>query len=319
LRSKFTFLKAHFSIQSLKPILNKTPQSESFFHEPFQKVALYVSVWALLLSSAERTAAVMFPLNVASIFSRRRCLLIITLFFSVFLTVSSSFQTLCTDFNPHKRHCQISGGLNSTCFKLHTLHLFYRSIVSTWLPIIISIFLNLLIVVKLYKASRKRRPLVVRRNEMNVESSMRQLLTSTSSSCKSQKEKQITIMLVTLSLTFIVLTLPYSVYEIFRKAGVIGNILTRRWVQTYSLNAEFRADNCQPFKSKTSQQKFFLRLFKLFLDVNHSTNMLCCMVSIRFRVELKRILTCQNETETKRRLTLETLKLIRQQKKDSAV
>ncbi len=174
----------------------------------------------------------MFPLNVASIFSRRRCLLIITLFFSVFLTVSSSFQTLCTDFNPHKRHCQISGGLNGTCFKLHTLHLFYRSIVSTWLPIIISMVLNLLIVVKLYKASRKRRRLTVRKNEMNVESSMRQLLTSTSSSCKSQKEKQITIMLVTLSLTFIVLTLPYSVYEIFRKAGVIGNILTRRWVQT---------------------------------------------------------------------------------------
>ena len=44
-----------------------------------------------------------------------------------------------------------------------------------------------------------------------------------------QKEKQITIMLLTLSLTFIILTLPYSIFELLRKLDLLKYILTDRY------------------------------------------------------------------------------------------
>ncbi len=153
-----------------------------------------------------------------------------TVFFSIFLAVSSSYQIFCTDFNPQKRHCQIFGGINGTCFRLHTFHLFYRSIVSTWLPIVIGTCLNLLIIIKLFQANHNRKRLIKNRNQ-SIKMDNKNLISNINlNSNKSiKKEKQITIMLVTLSLTFIVLTLPYSIYEILRKAEVIGKILDKRY------------------------------------------------------------------------------------------
>ena len=193
---------------------------------------MFISAWIVLFSSAERTAAVKYPLNVAQIFSRKRCIYMIMAVFCIFLSVTSSFQLMCFEFSEAKHHCQIYGGINGTCFKVHTYYVLYRSTISTWLPIVIGTCLNSTIVVLIYRAHNKRQQMTVENNQRSgsYDSSVNtsQLLICNNGlkhgdkkRREDQKELQITIMLLMISISFIVLTLPYSLFELLRKLKLI--------------------------------------------------------------------------------------------------
>jgi hypothetical protein len=78
------------------------------------------------------------------------------------------------------------------------------------------------------------------------------------------KEKQITIMLLTACISFFILTMPYSAFELMRKIGANSPYLKNRNV---------------------------MRAFMLLIDINHATNfILYCLTAQRFRTELKDII-----------------------------
>lgn len=81
-------------------------------------------------------------------------------------------------------------------------------------------------------------------------------------------ERHITWMLLLLSFAFIVLSLPYTIYEILRKHELL-----------IYLGIESHAT-----------KMFCLNFVQFLLDINHSTNILGCLVCERFRDELKKLI-----------------------------
>jgi hypothetical protein len=84
------------------------------------------------------------------------------------------------------------------------------------------------------------------------------------------KEKQITIMLLTVSISFVVLTMPYSLFELMRK------ILDHETFHSFIPKNKVRD---------------FQRATLLLIDLNHSTNFFFYVLTAeRFRTQLKSIL-----------------------------
>lgn len=94
-------------------------------------------------------------------------------------------------------------------------------------------------------------------------------LVSLNSHCK---DRQITIMLCTISVTFVVFTVPYATFELLRR-----------------FNESLRVRELQ-------------RAFVFFVDCLHATNfILYCLTGKKFRDELVRILKCQRADSERRR------------------
>ena len=310
------------------------------------QAATFISVWLIIITSAERAAAVLVPLKVAFIFSRARCKLIIGMMILAFLVLSSSLS-ICINHSPNQPYyCQIRGNKNGKCFYYYTyVFPWIKSAFGSWLPSLLGISLNLVIIFELYKASNARKiisssyrsslrtnkearknsvksnftnkslrgSIITHRkgsnlspNTLNEKNFFRQdtldmtdehspkeknrkpselsefslrnkkrslsplkndFYTNTQSNLVAQiyhpKEKQITIMLLTISLSFILLTLPYSAFELLRKLNV-----DYKWLKNRNV----------------------MRAFMLLIDINHATNfILYCLTAKRFRNELKTI------------------------------
>ena len=272
------------------------------------QAASFISVWLILATSAERTAAVLVPLKVIHLFSRKRSKLIICVLILIFVLISSSVS-FCIEYSVNQPYyCRIKGNINGTCFKYYTyIFPWFRSALGSWIPSIFGLIFSYIMIRALSKASHIRKSITnqmlvkfkpkvnsqvsrsiesgrsikleefkillmkARRNSFSsiytTEGSIRERSSSwrALSSVYSQqmKERQITIMLLTISISFIVLTFPYSIFELFRKIG---------------------------FKSSFLKNRLLLRFVMLLIDVNHSTNfVLFCLTARRFRNELRYI------------------------------
>ena len=261
------------------------------FIQVIPQAASLISIWLIIITSAERTVAVTFPLKVQIIFSKIRCKTIM-LFMIIFFIGLSSTTSICIHHSKQQPYyCQIRGDLNGTCFYYYTyVFPWFKSIFGSWVPSLLGITLNLVIIRALYKAANSRKNITTKsslqrkgsfielENLENRRLSAKKSLSRSTKSTRSvrslpepslattnqSKEKQITIMLLTISLSFIILTLPYAIFELLRKLGVGFKIL----------------------KSRT-----FMRVCMMLIDINHATNfILFCLTAQRFRTELKKIL-----------------------------
>ena len=265
------------SIYNLCILIQVVPQAASF-----------ISVWLIIITSAERMIAVLRPLKVGIIFSKKRCQSIIILMILFFFALSSSLS-ICISYSIQQPYyCQIKGSQNGTCFQYYTyVFPWIKSSLGSWMPSILGICFNLVIICELYRASRERETITNAKSKINnsnhnhnhngVSSNLLQVqsnLVSTKSRSNldlskqngggggggHKKEKQITIMLLTISISFIVFTLPYSTYELLRKLGVKFTWLKNRNV---------------------------MRACMLLMDLNHSTNFIFyCLTAQKFRTAL---------------------------------
>lgn len=289
------------SIYNFCIIIQVVPQAASF-----------ISVWLIMATSAERTAAVLVPLKVIHLFSRKRSKIIIYVIILTFVLISSSVS-FCIEYSTTQPYyCRIKGNINGTCFKYYTfIFPWFRSALGSWIPSIFGLIFSLIMIRALSKASLVRKNItnqilvkfkpksssrVSRSNESGrsikleefkillmkgrknsfssiytAENSRERSLSERSSSWRAlssvysqqTRERQITIMLLTISISFIVLTFPYSIFELFRKLGFKPNFLRNR---------------------------LLLRFVMLLIDLNHSTNfVLFCLTARRFRNELRYI------------------------------
>jgi hypothetical protein len=224
--------------------------------------------------------AVLRPLKVGIIFSKKRCQLIIILMILFFFALSSSIS-ICISYSVQQPYyCQIKGSQNGTCFSYYTyVFPWIKSSLGSWMPSLLGICFNLVIICELYRASRERETITNAKshNNKNLGSSnllqVQQNLVSKSRSNLDlskqnggggggghRKERQITVMLLTISIAFIVFTLPYSTYELLRKLGV---------------------------KFKWLKNRNVMRACMLLMDLNHSTNFIFyCLTAQKFRKAL---------------------------------
>ncbi|RMZ98922.1 growth hormone secretagogue receptor type 1 [Brachionus plicatilis] len=122
------------------------------------QAASFISVWLILATSAERTAAVIFPLKVTHIFSRKRSKKIILGLVLIFVFISSTVS-FCIEYSRAQPHyCQIKGSLNGTCFKYYTLIFpWFRSALGSWIPSVLGFIFSLIIIKALSNASIVRK------------------------------------------------------------------------------------------------------------------------------------------------------------------
>jgi hypothetical protein len=173
-----------------------------------------------MITTAERTAAVVVPLKVSSIFSKTRCKILITCMILFFLIITC-IAGFSSEYNQKKPYlCVIKEG-KFYMYYFHHIFPIIKSLFGSWLPSLIAISLNTTIIVYLYKASKERKNISQKSsniNEAELSTSVNESnVKASKSSSNTNKEKQITIMLLAISVSFVVLTMPYSLFELFRK------------------------------------------------------------------------------------------------------
>jgi hypothetical protein len=256
-------------------------------HSLFPQTAMFISIWLIMITTGERTLAVLCPLKVGILFSRKRCKLIILLMSLVCLLLSSTIG-FCLEYNEEKPYyCQIKGRTNGTCFQYYTyVFPWIKSSFGSWIPSILCFVLNIMIIRGLYAASRERNNILgdrsgsSRRKESSSgdKHARSSLISKRNSSLRNSrkepnKEKQITIMLITISMSFFILTFPYSAFDLLRKVNVNWKFLKNRQL---------------------------LRIVMLLVDINHATNfILYCLTGKKFRDELKSVLLCRSSADVK--------------------
>ena len=241
-------------------------------------IAALSSYWLIIITTLERCIAVWYPLKIAQIMTRRRCILLIFILICL-LTLLSSTQIVCLKSLPLTPHfCGIKGSITGSCrIYLKNVYPWIKSVLMSWLPGVLGIILNLLIIISLAKASKQRENIAIRMPTYKQRNSEVEILQENNGQFKKvhfksvkmqiSKERQITIMLCTVSITFVLFTFPYAVFELLRK-----------------LNPTVPA-----FKSR-----FTHRAVLFILDCLHSTNfILYCLTGKKFRDELKNILRCR--------------------------
>jgi hypothetical protein len=122
------------------------------------QAASFISVWLIVITSAERTCAVLTPLKVAYLFSKKHCKVIMSLMFAFFITLSGTTSVCIHYSKAQPYYCQIRGNKEGKCFIYYTyIFPWLKSAFGSWIPSIIGIVLNLVIICELYKASNARR------------------------------------------------------------------------------------------------------------------------------------------------------------------
>ena len=271
------------------------------------EVALFVSVWLIVITSLERVVAILFPFKVVFIFSKKRCLIFISVII-LFFNCLSSIGFKCFHYSVKKPYyCEIKGGLDGNCFYYYrSIFPWIKSLLGFLLPGILIIFFNTTIILSLNHASNKRQQITnnyqMRKNQNELTNpgttvllsvQMDELINNISShdkelsvvyECKSlnnsihdrnksasqqlNKERQATFMLLTISFLFVILSFPYFAFDFLRKLN-----FNYEWLKTRHVS----------------------RFIYLLIDLNHATNIICYFItSKRFRDEIKRIFDCRH-------------------------
>jgi hypothetical protein len=249
------------------------------------QAAAFISVWLIILTTIERMIAVTRPLKVTQIFSSKRCKIIISLMIIAFSLLSSTLM-LCIHYSPQMPYyCRIRGTIEGNCFIYYNyIFPWFRLLLGSLIPSIICITLNIIIITFLYRALINRKNITTsnkqQQHQQQEEESTEMITTRTNTrlrrfssshpqqqqqqqqSTMPSKERQITIMLVCISVSFVILTLPYGIVEILRHHKSRGS-------------------------SNLKISRKMLRACMFLLDINHATNfILYCLTAQRFRNEL---------------------------------
>ena len=237
-------------------------------------ISVFMGHWLIIVTTIERCIAVRYPLDVSQIVTKKRCWIVIVIVIA-FFTMLSSTQILCLEARFDEPHyCKIKGVLdesNLRFYYLRTVYPYIKFAFMSWLPSLLSIILNLLIIVSLTSANKntdtiteasseaRRNAVVLNKSDLNpvLENNWRNKRLE----MQIAQERQITFMLVAISFSFVVLTLPFSIYELLRKLY----------------------PHEQKFKNRTVQ-----RVVLFLFDCLHATNfILYCLTGKKFRIELK--------------------------------
>ena len=104
------------------------------------QAANFISIWIVLIMTAERTITVIYPFSCKKIFSRKICK--ITIWCTVlFFSMLTSTAGLCSHHDKNKPYtCIIKNGIGSYYeFYFHSVYQVIKTVFGSWLPSLISL------------------------------------------------------------------------------------------------------------------------------------------------------------------------------------
>jgi hypothetical protein len=207
----------------------------------------------VIIVTLERTISVVYPHKLKEIFSKKKCKIIIICIVIVILIITSSAGFCCQYYRPKPYLCSLNDKDNCKYY-FNNIYQIFKILLGSWLPSLFGFCLNTTFIIFLNRISSNRRKLF-------------QMHTTTTTINK--KETQISIMILAISISFLILTIPYSLFELMRK-------LVEPEIFNYFIP-----------KHKV---RYFQRATLLLIDLDHSTNFLFYVLSAeRFRNQLKSI------------------------------
>jgi hypothetical protein len=213
------------------------------------QVASFTSIWLVIIITAERCVSVALPFKFAQIFTKKKCIIVITCMILLFLALTSS-TSFCLEYSQFKPYLCSIRDYGNCKFYFNNVYPIFKSILGSWLPSLLGICLNTIFIFFLKRVSKRRREITRRAQNIN-------------NSSINNKEKQITIIVMAISFSFLILTMPYSIFEFMRKMldhKTFHEIISANKVRT------------------------FQRAALLLIDLNHSTNFLFYVLTAeRFR------------------------------------
>ena len=216
-------------------------------------VALSSSVWLVVLMTVERCVAVIWPLKISGWVSMKRARIVVSILYAIMAAFNSVYLIVFTS-----KRTRIRNG--NTC-SIHESHMpFFKSIWSVidmvfyaYIPQILIFILNIVIIMKLARATKEQAEM---RNASKSE----------------QSQGQVTAMLLTVSITFFVLTNPYTIFYLCMQNDVWNYMASARSYAQYALVST---------------------LLRLLADLNHCINFLLYVATgKRFREDIVQLFRC---------------------------
>ena len=215
-------------------------------------VSLYYSVWLVVIMTGERFVAIVWPLKVMAWINIQRAKLMLVVLYITLTAFGSVYLVVVTS---------IKYDGFAVCAPLDKYTNFYDKtwlvvevIVITYIPLILILLLNIFMIVKLKEARRKQASL---RRESQINSG------------------QVTAMLLTVSITFFLLTSPYSFFVISVKQGIWDYKATPYSYSVYLIIST---------------------ILRLLADLNHCINFLLYVASAKsFRQEIRKLYPCSEK------------------------
>ena len=228
-------------------------------------VSSQMSVWLVVSMTIERFIAVYFPFKAGKFCTTKNARIAILCILAFFLCLGSH-EFVTTYFHPTRRICRhdvIKYALFLEIFN------YVDASLSCYIPEILLFTFNFMIIAKLKKTYAKQKE-----------------LTNDAGKDKSEQAKQVTTMLLTVSLTFAFLMTPFAIFYVSSIYFV-----DMRVPHTYAISALVH------------------QITVLLIMINHTINfLLYCISGKRFRNELRRLICCwEDPKETASKYTMSTM------------
>ena len=275
------------------------------------EVALFVSVWLIVIMSLERVVAILYPFKVVFIFSKKRCLIFIAVII-LFFNCLSSIGLKCFHYSAKKPYyCEIKGGLDGNCFYYYrSIFPWIKSLLGFLLPGILIIFLNTTIILSLNHASTKRQQITnnyhMRRNQNKLTNPGATVLLSVQMdeliNNLSSHDNELSVVYECKSVNNSIHGRNKSASQLSSKALLNKErqatfmLLTISFLFVILSFPYYAFDFLRKlnFNYEWLKTRHVSRLIYLLIDLNHATNIICYFItSKRFRDEIKRLLNCR--------------------------
>ena len=216
-------------------------------------VALFSSVWLVVLMTVERCIAVIWPLKISGWVTKKRARIVVSILYVVMAAFNSVYLIIVTSIPTRLKN-------RNECIIDESHMPFYKSIWSVidmvfyaYIPQIHIFILNIVIIMKLARATKEQAEM---RNAAKSE----------------QSQGQVTAMLLMVSITFFVLTNPYTIFHLCIQNDVWNYMVSARSYAQYVL---------------------VNTLLRLLADLNHCINFLLYVATgKRFREDITQSFRC---------------------------
>ena len=220
------------------------------------KIAMYItnvllcwSVWLVVLMTGERFVAIVWPLKAMAWLSVKRAQLMVVVVYVTMAAFNSSYLVVTTSLVQNGQAVCVPLGKYAEFFNKTWIPV--ETSVSTYIPQILIFLLNASMILQIKEARRKQAELRGQSQE---------------------NSGQVTAMLLTVSITFFLLTSPFSVFIILVKQGIWDYMAT-----PYSYSVYLLVNG----------------ILRLLVDLNHCINFLLYVASGKsFRKEIRKLCSC---------------------------
>ncbi|XP_064597270.1 allatostatin-A receptor-like [Liolophura sinensis] len=222
---------------------------------------VHVAVWTIVVMTLERFVAVVYPLHVTALFTMKKTKLSIAMLYVVFSLIDAHFiytySMGYTDSRHSGYYCRHRPG---TTFWSYNIWFWLNSALFAIIPCSSLLILNIVIIVGMRSSLKKQKRMVL-----------------DDSGKKDAQQRQVTVMLLSMSFAYIVFFVPVSIYMV---ASIGFNVYESPEILAWFM--------------------FVTRVVFFFSSLNHAVNFVFYFASnSRFRVALVQFLKCQKVSAKK--------------------